>query len=121
MMSDKLRVLTIVAACACLAFLCSRIDVAQTTTGALVGTVSDTNGARIAGATVSAQTVGSSLKREAVTNSAGEYRIEGLPPNDYRVTVSAPNFSPVAYVVRLTVDSSPTVPVILKPGAVSAT
>jgi len=94
---------------------------AQTPQGALIGTVSDTNGARIAGATVSVQAIGSSLKREVVTNSQGEYRIEGLPPNDYRVTVSAPNFLPIAHVVKLTVNSSPTVPVILKPGAVTAT
>jgi hypothetical protein len=121
MILRRLRALTIVVACACLLLLISRIDVAQTTTGALVGTVTDTNGARISGATVSAQAVGSSLKREAVTNAAGEYRVEGLPPDDYRVTVSAPNFSPIASVVRLTVNSSPTVPVTLKPGAVSAT
>src|ERR1700682_152966 len=120
MILHELRGLTIAVACACFLLLIARVDVAQIPTGALVGTVSDINGARIAGATVSGQAVGSSLKREAVTNSAGEYRVEGLPPNDYRVTVSAPNFSPVAYVVRLTVNSSPTVPVILKPGAVSA-
>jgi hypothetical protein len=94
---------------------------AQSPQGSLVGTVSDTNGARIAGATVSAEAVGSSIKRQAVTNSAGEYRLEGLPPNDYRVTVSAASFSPVTYVVRLTVNSSPTVPVVLKPGPVTAT
>ncbi len=94
---------------------------AQTPQGALVGTVSDTNGARVAGATVSAQAIGSSLKREAATNAQGEYRVEGLPPDDYRLTVSAPNFSPIAYLVKLTVNSSLTVPVVLKPGAVTAT
>ena len=94
---------------------------AQTPQGALIGTVSDPNGGRIAGATVSAEAVGSSLKRVAVTNSSGEYRIDGLPPSDYRVTVTAANFSPVSYVVRLTVNSSPTIPVVLKPGAVTAT
>jgi hypothetical protein len=94
---------------------------AQSPQGSLVGTVSDTNGARIAGATVSAEAVGSPIKRQAVTNSAGEYRLEGLPPNDYRVTVFAPDFSPVTYAVRLLVNSSPTVPVVLKPGPVTAT
>src|SRR6266849_8632496 len=121
MISDKPRALAILFGCVCLLLVLERSDFAQIPAGALVGTVSDTNGARIAGATVSAQAVGSSLKREAVTKSSGEYRVEGLPPSDYRVTVSAPNFSPIVYVVRLTVNSSPTVPVILKPGAVSAT
>src|SRR5437588_7137160 len=94
---------------------------AQSPQGALVGTVSDPNGGRIAGATISAEAVGSSLKRVAATNSAGEYRIDGLPPNDYRVTVTANNFSTVRYVVRVTVNSSPTVPVVLTPGTVTAT
>ena len=94
--------------------------IAQTPQGALVGTVSDPNGGRIAGATVSAEAVGSSLRRVAATNSVGEYRMEGLPPNDYRVTVSATNFSPVTYVIKVTVNSSPTIPVVLKPGAVTA-
>src|SRR5712691_3859177 len=95
--------------------------IAQTPQGALVGTVSDTNGGRIGGATVSVAAVGSSLKRVAATNSLGEYRIEGLPPNDYRVTVTAVNFSPVSYVVRLAVNASATVPLVLKPGPVTAT
>jgi hypothetical protein len=93
---------------------------AQTPQGALVGTVSDPNGGRIAGATVSAEAVGSSLRRVAATNSVGEYRMEGLPPNDYRVTVSATNFSPVTYAIKVTVNSSPTIPIVLKPGAVTA-
>ena len=94
---------------------------AQSTQGALVGIVSDTNGARVAGATVSVQAVGSSLKRETVTNSSGEYRVEGLPPNDYSVTVTAANFSSVTYIVKVTVNASPTIPIVLKPGAVTAT
>src|SRR5260370_1577245 len=100
--------------------LLASMAAAQTTQGALVGTVSDPNGARIAGAIVTAEAVGSSLKRVAATNSVGEYRMEGLPPNDYRVTVSATNFSPVTYVVKLTVNSSPTIPVVLRPAAVTA-
>src|SRR5216684_5048362 len=100
--------------------LLASMAAAQTPQGALVGTVSDPNGARIAGAIVTAEAVGSSLKRVAITNSMGEYRMEGLPPNDYRVSVSATNFSPVTYVVQVTVNSSPTIPVVLKPGAVTA-
>src|SRR5260370_18312202 len=100
--------------------LLASMAAAQTTQGALVGTVSDPNGARIAGAIVTAEAVGSSLKRVAITNSMGEYRMEGLPPNDYRVSVSATDFSPVTYVVQVTVNSSPTIPVVLKPGAVTA-
>src|SRR5712692_4329025 len=84
--------------------LLASMAAAQTPQGALVGTVSDPNGARIAGAIVTAEAVGSSLKRVAITNSMGEYRMEGWPPNDYRVSVSATNFSPVTYLVQVTVN-----------------
>ncbi|MDQ6651688.1 MAG: carboxypeptidase-like regulatory domain-containing protein, partial [Acidobacteriota bacterium] len=97
------------------------VVVPQTTQGALVGTVSDVNGARVPGATVSASAVGSSLRRQTTTNSEGEFRLEGLPPGDYRITVSAPNFSTVTYALRLNVNSYPTLPFILKPGHVTAT
>jgi hypothetical protein len=118
MVSRKLSSLLI--CCACLLLL-SASGVAQIPEGSLVGTVSDTNGARVAGATVSVEAVGSSFKRQVVTNSVGEFRLETLPPDDYRITATAQNFSPVTYVVRLTVNSSPTIPIILKPGPVSAT
>src|ERR1700730_2667057 len=95
MISNRLRALVILSGCLVSLLLFARIDVAQTTTGALVGTVTDINGARVAGATVSAQAVGSSLKRVTATNSSGEYRIEGLPPADYRVTVSATTAFPI--------------------------
>ena len=111
-----------VVACFYTCFLFFASDsLAQTPQGVLIGTVSDPSGARIAGATVTAQAVGSSLKRVAATDSAGEYRIEGVPPDEYRVTVSAPNFSPVSYLIRLTVNSSPTIPTVLKPAAITAT
>ena len=120
MISKTLTPMRLLASAAWLLSLLVVTALAQTPQGALVGTVSDPNGGRIAGATVSVEAVGSSLRRVAATNSVGEYRMEGLPPNDYRVTVSATNFSPLTYVVKVTVNSSPTIPVVLKPGAVSA-
>jgi len=121
MISGKLRALFLVTGYIVLSVLLVPSTHAQIPTGALVGTVSDTNGARIAGATVSAEAVGSSLKRVAATNSLGEYRIDGLPPDDYRVTVTAANFSPTTYAVRVTINASPTLPVVLKPEALTAT
>src|SRR6266853_3362852 len=120
MISRTLTPARLVTGVACLLSLFVFTAIAQTPQGALVGTVSDPNGGRIAGATVSAEAVGLPFKRVAATNSVGEYRMEGLPPNDYRVTVSATNFSPVKYVIKVTVNSSPTIPVVLKPGAVTA-
>src|SRR5258708_6262913 len=121
MISGKLRALFLVTGYIVLSVLLVPSTHAQIPTGALVGTVSDTNGARIAGATVSAEAVGSSLKRVAATNSLGEYRIDGLPPDDYRVTVTAATFSQTTYAVRVTINASPTLPVVLKPEALTAT
>ena len=95
--------------------------VAQTTLGALVGTVIDVNGARVPVAIVSAAAAGSALRRQTTTNPAGEFRLEGLQPGDYLVTVSAPNFSAVTYALRLNVNSYPTLAVILKPAPLTAT
>ncbi len=121
MISKRWRTPQILSGGFLLVLVLSRLGAAQVPSGAVVGTVTDQNGARISGAAVTALAVGSSLKRAATTNSAGEYRIEELPPGEYRVTVTATDFAPVSYVVRLTVNSAPTVPVILKPGSVSAT
>src|ERR1039458_4573512 len=49
--------------------------------------------ARVAGARVVVQSVGSSITREAMANERGEFRIEGLLPGLYRVTVLAKGFS----------------------------
>jgi hypothetical protein len=54
---------------------------AQDPNGALRGEVEDTSGARIARATVTVAVANASLTREALTNSRGEFRIEGLLPS----------------------------------------
>lgn len=67
---------------------------AQEITGTLSGTVRDSSGAVVPGATV---TIADSTKnnltvRTAQTNSNGEFSAPNLPTSTYRVTVEAPNF-----------------------------
>ena len=64
----------------------------QTTAGSIHGTVADTRGQMIQGATVTA-TNETDLKRTAVTNNKGEYSISDLTAGSYTVTVTASGFA----------------------------
>lgn len=65
----------------------------QGPTAALVGTVTDSSGGVISGATVRARHVETQLEQTATTNPAGAYRIVGLQAGTHELTVSAPQFS----------------------------
>src|SRR5690242_5476232 len=94
---------------------------AQNPDGALVGTVTDSAGARVAGARVAAEARASKLQRQGTTNADGEFRLESLPPGDYRVTVSASGFADSVLDVRVAVSSSPTLTITLKPAGARET
>ena len=79
--------LLVVLAAASVAFGQSQSNAAD-----LQGTVKDSTGAAIAGATVTARNQATNASRTATTNDDGYYRIINLPPGDYEVTVEAPNF-----------------------------
>ncbi len=57
------------------------------------GTISDPNGAVIAGANVSVSNSQTGLALTTITNDAGEFRFEGLPSGTYMVLIEAPGFS----------------------------
>jgi hypothetical protein len=91
-------------------FLC-----AQNPNGALRGEVQDASAARVAGARVVVQSIGSSITREAATNERGEFRIEGLLPGSYRVTVTAKGFAQATADVDVAVSLVRDIAVTLKP------
>lgn len=91
---------------------------AQDPNGALRGEVEDTSGARIARATVTVAVADASLTREALTNSRGEFRIEGLLPGQYRVTVNANGFTAAVDEVNVAVSQVRDLSVTLKPKSV---
>ncbi len=62
---------------------------AQSPNGTLRGEVQDATDARVIGARVVLQTVGSSISREATSKDRGEFRLDDLLPGPYRITVSA--------------------------------
>jgi len=69
----------------------SAILVAQDT-GVLTGTVTDSSGAIVAAAKVSAVNAATNFESTAETNADGLYRIPFLRPGIYRVMVSAQGF-----------------------------
>ncbi|HZT39899.1 MAG TPA: carboxypeptidase regulatory-like domain-containing protein [Bryobacteraceae bacterium] len=60
--------------------------------GSMSGTVTDSSGAAVPGATVTATEVATNVETKATTTETGVYRIPYLPAGTYRVTVTAPGF-----------------------------
>jgi hypothetical protein len=81
----------------------------------LAGTVKDSAGAGIAGAKIVVQLAGSSMDRGTITDRSGEFRVDGLPPGDYRVTVSAKGLADATSIVSVLVDSVRQIDVTLLP------
>jgi hypothetical protein len=88
---------------------------AQNPNGALRGEIQDASAARVAGARVVVQSNGSSMTREAIASDQGEFRIEGLLPGLYHVTVTAKGFAPAASDVNIAVSVVRDIAVTLKP------
>jgi carboxypeptidase family protein len=95
----------------------SLLSSGQNPRGALRGEVQDVTGGRIAAAKIVAQSKGSSQISEGSSNARGEFRIEGLLPGSYRVTVSANGFGEAHADVDVVVSTVRDVTVTLKPAA----
>jgi hypothetical protein len=65
---------------------------AQTTTGSILGDVTDSAGAVLTSAQVRITNPTTGSSRETVTNNSGFYQISGLPPAEYVVTVEFSGF-----------------------------
>jgi hypothetical protein len=100
----------------------SLAGLAQQTTGSIVGTVKDPQGAVVNTATVKATNVDTGFSRSAPTNGYGEYRIDYLPVGKYTVEASAAGFEHfVQKNIALDVDQVQTVEVTLSVGAQTQT
>ena len=102
-----------------LVFLASQVTLAQMTTGTILGTVSDSTGAVIPGANLTARNVETGLTRTTVSGSNGAYRLVALPVGNYEVQVSTPGFrAEVRSGLTLTVGQEAVVNFTLQVGAV---
>jgi Carboxypeptidase regulatory-like domain/Peptidase family M1 domain len=61
--------------------------------GGVAGKVTDPKGAVVVGATVTVTDATTNQSFTALTDAGGKYKVEGLPPGTYRVTVSATGFA----------------------------
>jgi len=93
-------------------FLTIGTAAAQVTSGTILGTVTDSSGGILPGATVRAANIDTGLTRAARTDSAGTYSLTNLPIGQYQVTIEMEGFKkkivgPLTLVVdqRLRVDA----------------
>ena len=67
---------------------------AQAGTATVSGTVRDTQGAVLPGATITITQTSTGAVRSTVTNETGSYSMPGLPPGEYVLKIELPSFSP---------------------------
>jgi outer membrane receptor protein involved in Fe transport len=93
---------------------------AQTFRGTILGTVSDTSGATVAGAKVTVRNIATGLVRETETTGDGSYAVPELPIGTYDVTVEKSGFqTSVTKGVVVEVAHDRRVDASLRPGEVT--
>ena len=84
------------------------------------GTLKDSTGGVLPGATITAKNVDTGLTRTAVTSVTGEFRVPSLPPGTYSVTAELAGFSKETRPdVVLIIDQDAVINITLKPAAVA--
>src|SRR3954452_14987438 len=87
---------------------------AQTSQGAIAGTVEDTTSATVEGAKVTATNLGTGGVTSTVTSSGGAFRFPSLLVGKYEVSASAPGFQTVKQTgVDVQVSSTTAVNIVL--------
>src|ERR1700675_969409 len=109
--------------CLCVLLYCAGalVATAQEFRGALRGVVQDARGGRVPAAKIVVQAAESSLRREASSDTRGEFRLEDLLPGAYRLRVIASGFAEASAQVSGIVSSRREVTVTLKPLTVQET
>ena len=121
--SRKLLSAIAISLCAIIIFVAGAVRLsAQSAYGAIVGTVSDSAGAVVPGATVTVTNAGTNEVRTMQSNAAGEYRFVGLQPAEYKVGVTAKSFKRYEHsAVTVQVDGIVRIDVALQVGAATET
>ena len=101
-----------------LALLAGTPALAQKTVGEIRGTVNDTTGAVVPGATVVIKSVGTGYTRQLVSDAKGEFVFPILDLGKYRVNVTAPNFKASGQEVNVSSQQATNVAVKLELGSI---
>jgi hypothetical protein len=95
---------------------------AQTFRGTILGTVTDSSGAAVSGATVTVKNTGTGLVRTVTTDDDGNYSVPELPIGTYSVTVEKSGFKVgVVNGISVEVSTERRADIVLQPGDVSQT
>src|SRR6478672_8716622 len=93
----RLQALTLVALIASAALmLIPATAAAQAVTGTLLGNITDSSGAAVPGATVTATDVDKNISRNVVSNESGYYIFNSLPNGNYTVDAELQGFKKMA-------------------------
>jgi hypothetical protein len=95
---------------------------AQTFRGTILGSVTDSSGAAVPGATVTIKNLDTGLTRTVSTSDDGSYAVPELPIGNYSVTVEKPGFkSGIVTGIKVEVSSERRADVTLQPGQLAQT
>src|SRR5215470_9071899 len=83
---------------------------AQAVFGSIIGTVTDSTGAVVPNVTVTITDVNKGTSQQVKTNDSGNYVVNRLIPDIYKIRAESPNFTPAeADNVSVAADTSPQV------------
>ncbi len=92
----------------------------QVTTADVTGTVTDSTGKVVPGATVTVTNAGTNASRSVTTDESGDYLVTDLAPGLYNISVEAQSFSrSVLKDLELNVGARRTINIEMKPGQVT--
>ena len=119
MSTDPLAKTTIAVAVFCLLsiFAAAEITRAQATGGAISGTVTGEDGAKMPGVRVALADQAKIVAREVTTDVDGIYNLPALPPAVYELTISAPGFTTQVWTaIAVGVGTERVINVVMRPG-----
>ncbi len=94
----------------------------QQSSASINGTVKDSSGAVVEGATITLTNIGTAVSRSSTSNSAGDYVVIDILPASYSIRVSKPGFSSVTQrQITLNVNQTATYDFTLTVGATQQT
>ncbi|MGC2186409.1 MAG: carboxypeptidase regulatory-like domain-containing protein [Terriglobales bacterium] len=116
-----LRAFTIALALLGLLMLGAGTAYGQTVSGNIVGTVTDSSGAAVVNADVTATNIATGVSAAGKTNGTGEYRFDNLLAGTYRIAVKSSGFRTTTVTAEILLNQTGTANVTLSPGASTET
>jgi len=119
--AQRLGRISLIAIALAVLFVVPPATKAQTDQGRIAGTVTDSNGGLVPGATIVVKNERTGEERTAITNEIGYFIVSALRPSSYSVTASAKDLSAKTTNIQLLVGQEFTFTMIVQPTGVAAT